>query len=343
MRTLSLALFAITLSACATSNDHTTASSMRVVAHWPVAGEGRWDLVDVDPGAHRLYLSRSDRVQAVDTLSGALIGEVPGTAGVHGIAIVPSSGRGYATDGKSDAVTEFDLGTLAVTRQIPVSGHSPDAVIFDTHSRRLFVFDAGSNEASVIDVASGKEVSTIAFDGNPELAATDNAGHLYVNLESSSKVVEIDTDAARVLHTWPLAGCEEPTGLALDAKHARLFSACANGIMAVTDARDGRAVAQVPIGDGPDGIAFDAERGWILVPNGRSGTLTVVQQDAPDRYHVRQTLETQVSARTIAFDPATHRAYLPAARFGPKPAGNPEARAPMLANSFDVIVVEPQG
>lgn len=326
------------LAGCAVSGKVATAP-LAVTAHWPVAGDGRWDLLDVDAQAHRLYLSRSDRVQVLDTTSGALVGEVPGTDGVHGIATVPSLGRGYATNGRADRVTEFDLHTLAVLRQIPVSGHSPDAILFDPHSGHLFVFNARSNNASIVDPVAGRELSSIAFAGNPELAATDGAGHVYVNLESRGEVVDIDSTASRIASVHAIEGCEEPTGLGLDVRHARLFSACANGFMAVTDARDGHAVARVPIGDGPDGLAFDAARGLVLVPNGRSGTLTVIHEDTPDRYVVRQTVATRTGARTVALDPATHRAYLPTAQFGPKPAGGEDARPPMVPGSFEVLVV----
>ena len=345
MRHAFLAVTLVSLAGCATApgGSATAMAPLAVTAHWPVPGEGRWDLLDVDPGTHHLYLSRGDRVQVLDTTTGALVGEVPGTDGVHGIAVVPSLGRGYATDGRSDRVTEFDLRTLAVLREIPVSGHSPDAILFDPHSRHLFVFNAHSNNASIVDPATGREIATIAFEGNPELAATDGSGHVFVNLESGGALVDIDSDSAHVAHTWTLDGCEEPTGLALDVAHARLFSACANGIMAVTDAHDGHAVARVPIGEGPDGLAFDAASALVLVPNGRSGTITVVHEDTPDHYVVRQSLATRMSARTIVLDATSHRAYLPAAQFGPKPTGDGNARAPMVADSFEVVVVGPHG
>ncbi|GAB1595009.1 YncE family protein [Lysobacter claricitrinus] len=312
-----------------------------VQSSFAVPGDGRWDLLAVDDSGHRLFLSRSDRVQVIDTRDGHLIGEISGTAGVHGIALVPSLGRGFATNGRSNTVTEFDLATLARVRDLPVSGQSPDALLYDTHSKHLFIFNAKSNNASVLDPISGRELATIAFDGNPELGASDEAGHVFVNIEDRGEVVDIASDTSRVARAWKLDGCEEPTGLAFDRVHARLFSACANGVMAVTDAHDGHAVARVPIGDGPDGAEFDPVLQVALSPNGKSGNLTVVHEDDADHYSVRQVLATQVSARTIALDTATHRAYLPAARFKPR-TGGAESRPEMIAGSFTVLAVGTQ-
>ena len=152
--------------------------------------------------------------------------------------------------------------------------------------------------------SSGKEIATVAFEGNPELGASDGKGRIFVNVEDKAEIAEIDSVAMRVTHTWPLPGCEEPSGLALDVAHARLFSVCQNGTMAITDADSGRQVARVAIGEGPDGAAFDPATQMAFSPNGKSGTLTVVHEDDPDHFRVVQTLATQASARTIALDPA---------------------------------------
>ena len=328
---------AIALCACAHAPAGST-SGYKVGATYPLPGSGRWDLLAVDSTHHRVFISRSDRVQVMDTGDGHLAGTIDGTDGVHGIAIATGLGRGFATDGHASAVTEFDLGTLQRVRDVPVSGKSPDAVLFDTSSQRLFVFNARSNNASVIDPAAGEEVGTIAFDGNPELGAADGAGHVFVNIEDKGQLVDIDAGSMRILHTWTLDGCEEPTGLAIDIAHARLFSACQNRVMVVTDARDGRQVARVGIDEGPDGAVFDPQSQTTFVPNGKSGTLTVIHEDDPSHFHVVQTLPTQRSARTIALDSATHRLYLPAAEFGPQPA-DPDARPDMVPDSFRVLAV----
>jgi YVTN family beta-propeller protein len=327
----------LALGACAHA-PMTGTADYAVRATYPLAGPGRWDLLAVDPARHHLFVTRSDHVQVMDTASGELLATIDGTDGVHGIAIAPSLGRGYATNGRSNTVTEFDLATLQRVRDIPVSGQSPDAALFDEASGHVFVMNARSNNASVLDPASGREIATIAFDGNPELAASDGHGHVFVNIEDQGKVDDIDAETLQVLHSWPLPGCEEPSGLALDADHARLFSVCQNGVMAITDANTGRQVARIDIGEGPDGAAFDPQAQLAFSPNGKSGTLTLVHEDDPEHFHVVQTLATQASARTIALDPASHQLYLPAARFGPKPA-DPTQRAQMVPDSFRILAV----
>jgi DNA-binding beta-propeller fold protein YncE len=310
-----------------------------VGAVYPVAGDGGWDLLAVDPQRAHLFLSRSDRVQVLDTRDGHLAATLAGTDRVHGIAIADALHRGYTTNGASNSVTEFDLDTLQRIRDISVSGQSPDAVLYDTYSHHVIAFNARSSNASVIDPSSGKEIATISFDGNPELGASDGKGRVFVNIEDKAEIVEIDATAMRVTHTWKLPGCEEPSGLALDAAHARLFSVCQNGTMAITDADSGRQVARVAIGEGPDGAAFDPASQTIFSPNGKSGTLTIVHEDDPDHFRVLQTLPTQASARTIALDPVSHRLYLPTAIFAGQPAPG-QRRPPMVPDSFRVLMVQ---
>lgn len=335
-RALPVLLFAI-------AGCHTVAprdATYTVGAVYPVAGAGGWDLLAVDPQRAHLFLSRSDRVQILDTGDGHLAATLAGTDRVHGIAIADALHRGYTTNGASHSVTEFDLDTLQRIRDIRVSGQSPDAILYDPFSHHVFAFNARSNNASVIDPASGKEIATIAFDGNPELGASDGKGRIFVNIEDKAEIAEINASAMRVTHTWMLPGCEEPSGLALDVAHARLFSVCQNGTMAITDADSGRQVARVAIGEGPDGAAFDPASQTVFSPNGKSGTLTIVHEDDPDHFRVLQTLATQTSARTIALDPVSHRVYLPAASFSGQPAPG-QRRPPMVPDSFRVLMVMP--
>lgn len=311
-------------------------STYAVRASYALPGAGRWDLLAVDSAHGHVFISRGDRLQAM-SMNGTLAGQIDGTDGVHGVAIVPQLGRGFTTNGRSNSLTEFDLTTLQRIADLPVGGQSPDDILYDASTGHLFVFNAKSNEVSVVNPTTGKELSRIPFEGNPELSIDDNDGHIYVNIEDQAQLVQIDAVAMKVTHTWKLDDCEEPTGLALDATSGRAFSACQNQVLVVTDVSNGKQVARVPIGEGPDGAAFDPSTRTIFVPGGRSGTLTVIREKTPDRYEVIQTVTTETSARTIALDPTTHRLYLPAAKFGPKPADG--GRAPMLDGSFHVLAV----
>ncbi len=315
-------------------------STDTVLQRLALGGTGGWDDLSVDSAAHRLYLSRSDRVMVVDTLTGKVVGEVPDTKGVHGIALVNSLHVGFASNGKADTVTAFDLKTLKPLGDIKVNGKDPDAIIYDQASGRVIVFNGDSSNATLIDPVKRAVVGTIAFDGTPEFARSDEHGRVFVNIEDKGELTVLDPKTAKIIATWPLAGCEDPSGLALDAAHRRVFSVCQNGKMVITDADSGKHVADVPIGAGPDGTAFDAARGLVFSPNGKDGTLTVVHEDDADHYAVVATVPTQKSARTIVLDEASHRLYLPAAQFDPLPANAPaHTRPPMKPDTFTVLVV----
>ena len=336
MRTIHWLLTALCLGLACGAQAVEAPAAFKVHATYSLPGPGRWDLLAVDAARGHVFISRGDRVQVMDT-QGHLVGTISGTDGVHGVTIVPELGRGFTTNGRSNSLTEFDLVSLERVADISLGGKSPDDIVYDATTKHLFVLDAKSNEASVVDPVAGKELSRIGFEGNPELSAVDGRGHLYVNIEDQAQLVELDTASMKVVHTWKLLDCDGPTGLALDVASGRAFSACQNGVLVVTDIASGKQVARVPIGDGPDGAAFDASSHTLFVPGGRSGTLTVIRELSPDRYEVAQTLVTEKSARTIALDASSHRLYLPAARFGPAPAGG--ERPPMEDGSFHVLAV----
>jgi YVTN family beta-propeller protein len=315
-----------------------------VVQRFKLGELGGWDLLAVDADKHRLFISRSDRVMVVDTKDGKLLGTIADTQGVHGIALVPSLGRGFTSNGRTSTLTEFDLATLKTVRTLPAGGENPDVIMYDDHSRHLFSFNGRSKDVSVIDPASGKLLATIPAGGKPELAASDGRGQIFVNIEDTAEIRRIDTNSNKITATWKLADCEEPSGLALDVKHQRLFSTCQNGKMAVTDAHNGKHVASVAIGKGPDGVGFDAERGLVFSSNGQDGTLTVIHEDTADSYRVLANVVTQKSARTLVLDPGSHHLYTVAAEFGPTPAATtdqPRPRAPVLEGSFSVLEIAP--
>jgi len=312
-----------------------------VVQRWQIGGEGGWDYLAFDPATRHLYVSRSDRVVVLDAGSGKPIGEIAGLSGVHGIAIAQDLHRGFISNGRANTVTVFDPATLKIEQTIAVRGENPDAILYDPYSKRVFTFNGRSHDASVIDAASGRLLGTIALPGKPEFAVSDSRGHVYDNIEDKGELVEIDPRAMKVTHTWGLKDCEDPTGLAMDVARRRLFSVCQNDNMAVTDSDSGKSVASVPIGEGPDGAAFDPQRQLVFSSNGESGTLTVVHEDSADRYSVLANVPTQKSARTMALDPGGD-VYLSAAQFGPRPkpdAFNPHARPPLVPGSFTILVV----
>ena len=306
-----------------------------------VGGDGGWDYLTVDSEARRLYVSRSNRVVVVDLDKETVVGELPGTPGVHGIAVVPELNKGFTSNGSESSVTVFDLKTLKPSGTIKASG-VPDAILYDPASKRVFTFNHRSDDATAIDAASGSVVGTIPFNAEPEAAVADGKGHIFVNLRSTSEIAEFDAQTLKILNRWPLAPGIRPNGLGFDAKHRRLFSTCGNQKMVVMDADKGTVVAAVDIGRGSDGCMFDPGKGLAYSSNGGDGTVTAVGESEPGQYKVVSTIPTQSGARTMTLDPKTHRLYLAAASYAPAPAGaapQTKGRRPMLPGSFVVIVV----
>jgi len=302
-----------------------------------VGGDGGWDILIADAKNHRLYVSHASHVVVIDTATNKVVGDIPKTNGVHGIAFGPE--YGFTTNGRDNAVTMFSLKDLSVSSSIPV-GKNPDAIVYDRPTNRIFVFDAGSNEATVIDASSGKVAGTVALPGKPEFGVSDDKGKVFVNLEDKNSIAELDAKNMTVLATWVIAPCDGPTGLAIDRKTDRLFAACEKQ-MVVVNSKTGKAVTTVATGTGTDGMEFDPDLKYIFAPNGGEGTLTVIHEDSPDKYSLVENVKTEPRARTMALDTKTHKVYLPTAQFGAAPAPTkeqPRPRAPMLANSFEVLV-----
>jgi DNA-binding beta-propeller fold protein YncE len=305
----------------------------------PLGGEGFWDYIIFDSPTRRLFISRGTKVVVLDVDSGKTVGEIPNTDGVHGIALAPDLGRGFTSNGRAGTVTIFDLKTLQVIGSVQ-AGTNPDAIIYDPASKRVFAMNGRSKNATAIDAATGNVAGTIPVDGKPEFAAADGAGHVYVNIEDKSEEQQIDSQNLKVTATWPLAPCQEPSGLAMDIANRRLFAGC-DKVMAVIDANTGKVIATPPIGEGVDANGFDPGTGYAFASNGGSGTLTVVHEDSPDKYSVVEDVPTQAHARTMALDPKTHEVFLVTADFGPAPAATPDNAHPrptMVKDSFVVLV-----
>jgi DNA-binding beta-propeller fold protein YncE len=320
--------------------DYTVSRSFRL------GGISGWDYLALEASGARLFVSRADHVDVVETVSGKLTAAIPNTAGVHGIAFAPALKRGFTSNGRSNSVSVFELDTLRVIQEIPVSGTNPDAILYEPRQNHIITANGGSANLSVLDAGTLQVASAIPLPGKPEFMATDGAGMVYVNIETDpGKLVAVDAKALSVKATWPLTGCANPTGLAFDAVNHRLFSVCENQVMAVTDSQTGKQVARVVIGRGPDAAAFDSDLGLVFSSNGLDGTLTVIHEDTPDQYRVLATVTTQESARTMVLDPATHKIFLAAAKFGDAPPATeeqPHPRPAILPDSFLILVAQPK-
>jgi DNA-binding beta-propeller fold protein YncE len=314
-------------------------------ASYRLGGEGGWDYLVCDPDTGRLFITRGNRVQVVDPATGKLLGEIADTAGVHGVALAVDLGKGYTSNGRDSSVTVFDLATLRTLAKVATpGGDNPDFIVYDAASHRVFAFNGRSHDATVIDTGSDRVVATLALAGKPEAAVADGRGHVFVAIEDRNSLSRIDSAAARVTANWPLPGCDEPSGLALDAAAQRLFVGCHNRVMQVVNAESGAPVATLPIGDGVDAAAFDAQAQLAFSSQG-DGTLTVVKAEGGDRYRVQQTAATMAGARTMALNPRTHEVYLVSAEFGAAPApsaSQPRPRRPMQPGSFTLLVLAPK-
>ncbi len=313
-------------------------NTYRITQRYLLGGDGRWDYVVPDPPNHRLFIARQDRVMVVDENTGKLIGEVQGIDGAHGTAPVNPTGHGFATSGNDGTVRMFDLKTFKVLDKIPAA-EDADAIIYDSASNRVFTFNGDAHSSTVIDPRAGKLITNIALGGKPEYGASAGNGKVYANLTDISEVVEVDSKAATVSRRWPTLPCKQPVSMAIDTVHHRLFSGCRSGVMAVSDYDAGKVIATLPIGTGVDGAGYDPASGDAFASNA-DGTLTIIHQDSPDRYHVAQTLQTPQGSRNMGLDPTNHRVFVVSARFGPAPGGR--GRAPVLPGTFTLLVIEPE-
>ena len=348
--TLALALILATLTASsATESGPGKATSDSAIApapgyqllkKIPLGGEGGWDYLAFDSPSRRLFISRATKVVVLNVDTGTVAGEIPNTDGVHGIAFAPEFDRGFTSNGRAGTVTIFDLQSLQIIGSAK-AGMNPDAIVYDPASKRVFTMNGQSNDVTAIDAATGNVLGTIPVTGKPEFAAADGAGHLYVNIEDKSELLQIDTQSVKVTAQWPLAPCEQPSGLAMDVAHRRLFAGCHNQMMAVVDADSGKVIATPTIGLGVDANAFDPGTGLAFASNGQSATLTVVHEDAPDKFSVVENVATQRGARTMALDPQSHQVYLVTADFAPAPPAaneNPRPRMMAVPGTFVVLI-----
>lgn len=334
----------------------------KVVNTWKIGGEGGWDYLLADPATHNVFISRGTHLLVINGENGQQVADIPGTEGIHGTALAPELNKGFTSNGRSNDVTVFDLKTLKETAKIKLEGaQNPDAILYDPATKHVFTFNGRTSNASVIDATNNSVITTIPLAGKPETGVSDGKGMVFVNIEDKDgKIQQIDAKNNKVVNTWAIAPCEEPSGLAIDLKGRRLFAGCHNKIMAIVNADTGKVVATPAIGAGVDANGWDPDRKLAFSSNG-DGTLTIVHQDSPDQYTVSQDLKTEPRARTMTVDTKSHKIYLVTADFQPAPPAEggaaPSGAAPaaggqgaspaqpqrprmqMVPGSFRVIVV----
>ena len=311
------------------------ASGYKVIKALPLGGEGGWDYVYVDGGGRRVYISRGTHTMVMDADTYAVVGDIPDTQGVHGIAIANELGRGFTSNGRTDNVTIFDLKTLKPIGTVKTDAN-PDAIVYDQVSKRVFAFNGRGKNATAINAADGTVAGTLELGGKPEFAAADGKGSIFVNNEDTSELIQIDSQKITETHRWPLAPCKSPSGLSMDVKNRRLHAVCDDKVSVIVNADTGQVVARPEIGNGPDASAFDPGTSDFFASCGE-GILTVIHEDSPDKYTVVENVPTKRSARTMGLDLKTHNIFLPAADFDPPAPG--ERRGKMKADSFVIVVV----
>ena len=310
----------------------------QVIDQWKIGGVGSWDYLTVDSVAHRLYITHGVKIDVVDSETGKMLGQIAGLHAVHGLALDDTGKYGYISDGGANAVVVFDRFSLEIVARVE-AGKNPDGIVYEPSTRTVWAFNGRSNSATVIDTATRAVVATIPLPGKPEFPAVDGQGNVYDNIESKNEIVRLDAHTYKVTAEWPV-GCDSPSGLAMDQAGHRLFSVCDGRKMSVIDANTGQSLALAPIGEGPDAAAFSPAKNVAFASCGE-GTLMVMDASTP-AYAAIESLNTQQGARTMTYDPATDRAYLVTAEFGPAPAPTRAHRHPrptIVPGTFTVIVV----
>jgi YVTN family beta-propeller protein len=333
------AFFLISCAAFIISSSSLTAqSNYKISNKIHIEGEGSWDYLNVDEVNGIIFVSHATVAQAIDIKTGKLVGTIPDTKGIHGIAIANDLNKGFTSNGRDSSVTVFNLKTFEVVTKIPTTGQNPDAILYDPYSQKVFTFNGRSNNSTVIDAKENKVVATIALDGKPEFSATDGKGKIFVNIEDKSVINVINSSTLKVEQHWPIAPGEGPSGLALDNQNHRLFSVCGNKLMVVIDAETGKVITTLPIGDRCDGVAFDPEKKRAYSSNGE-GSITVVQEENSNSFKVIETIVTQPGAKTIAINKTTHHLYLTTAEYESAPT-EANRRPPVKPDSFHILDIE---
>ena len=311
----------------------------KVETKYPVPGNGGWDYISIDSSARRLYLSHGTEANVVDADTGKLIGTIPDTPGIHGVAIAPEYKHGFTSNGRENKVSMFDTNTLALIKKIDV-GKGPDGIYYDPATKRVFTNNHGTHDITAIDAKTGEVVGTVAAKGDGESAVVTE-GLIYVNMEDTNEVITFDPKSLAVKHRFPIGVAKGPTGLAYDAKTKRLFIGCnSEPKMVVMDATSGKVINSFPIGRGVDYGGFDPQAKLIFM-SCSEGVLSIYHEKSADDYEDAGAVKTQARARTMAFDPKTKKIFLPTADVVEGPPATPGGRPTrtIKPDTFVVLVV----
>jgi len=317
----------------------TQAQTYHVSDHWKIGGVGGWDYLLSDDAAHRLYVTHGPRVEVIDSTTGKPVGAITGLKGTHGIALNPNGKIGYISDGAANSIIVFDRATLAITQKV-TAGTNPDGITFEPVTSSVWAFNGRSHNVSVLDTSSNTITATITLPGKPEFPQADGKGKVFVNIEDKNIIVELDAKEKKIVTSWPLTGCESPSGLAIDREKHRLFSVCDEKKMAISDYATGKVIALAAIGDGPDAAGFDPKTSHALSSNGE-GSVTIIDTLKPD-FPAIQSVTTAPGARTMAFDATTGNIFLSTASFVPAPTPTdavPHPRRTVLPDTFEILVL----
>jgi DNA-binding beta-propeller fold protein YncE len=319
------------------------AGTYHVIRKIPIPGDGGWDYVAADSDARRLYVSHDTEIAVLDLDSGAIVGKITGGPDMHGAAIASEFGRGFISVSNPGSVVIFDLKTLAKIGEVRV-GDDPNGIIYDHFTKRIFTADRGSKRVTAIDAKTGTIAGTIEnLGGRTEHLASDEAGHIFLNMQDRNTMLKLDAKDFKVLETWPTAPCQAPSSMDMDRAHSRIIIGCRGaGMMAAVDPASGKIVASNPIGGGVDAAEFDPKTGLAYFSTGADGMLWIFQEKSPDQFDLVQKVPTQVGFRTMAVDRKTGRIYVAGAELGPRPAPtpeNPRGRPPVIPGTFSVLVI----
>ena len=322
------------------------AATYHVIKKIPIPGDGGWDYVAADSDGRRLYVSHDTEIVVLNLDSGAIVGRIAGGPDMHGAAIAPEFGRGFISESNPGSVVIFDLKTLAKIGELRV-GDDPNGIIYDHLTKRIFTADRGSKRVTAIDAKTGTIAGTIEnLGGRTEHLASDESGHVFLNMQDRNTVLKLDAKELKVLETWPTAPCQAPSSMDMDRAHARIFIGCRGaGMMIVVDAKSGKIVATNPIGGGVDAAEFDPKTGLAYFSTGADGVLSIFREKSPDQYELVENVKTQAGARTMAVDRKTGRVYVAAADLGPRAVPtpeNPRPRPPVIPGTFSVLVIGQQ-